>query len=126
MTPSQFRKWLHQHYDRKQPRPFLADFNAVAQAIGAPQITWAAVNHWMYERTPPAKCGPLTFEEILQMILERRANPGSASRMYTVLLTVDAQQEKAIEKRAWNSGCSPEEWLRMMLEAAINGGNLRG
>jgi hypothetical protein len=128
MTSSQFRKWIYKHYHRKQSVQFLRDFNATCQVIGAPRISWKAMSKWMYDSTrePPARWGSVEFEELLRLILERRRDPGATTRLYTINLPVTEQQERTIEQRAWHSGCAPEEWLKMMLEAAIDGGSPRG
>lgn len=120
MKSPQFRKWLYKTYGKKQPREqFVADFNAIAQAVGEPPITWAAVNHWMHDRPLPEKVGALTFERVLELIEERRANPKAATRIYTVTLPVDSDTERAIEKRAFINGVEPEELLRSALEATL-------
>jgi hypothetical protein len=120
MNPAQFRKWLATNYGRKQPREaFLRDFNAIAQALGEESILWPTVSHWMYDRQPPENIGSITFERALEMILERRQNPDATTCAYTVVLFVNDDTGKTIERRAWMAGVAPEEWLRATLETML-------
>lgn len=129
MTSTELKKWIAEHYGRGGRRDFIRDYNKIAVAIGEPEIKWRALRNWMDEqglyRRPPRKLGALDFEDVLRLILERKQNPDAVARVYTLTLPVDARQEKAIEKRAWNSGCTPDEWLKQILENAITNGGKR-
>lgn len=120
MTTLEFRNWLLATYGIKQPRDeFLADFNAIARSLGEQVINWAKVNHWMYDRQPPWRVGGLTFERVLELIVEQRRYPRAMSLLYVIALRVDSDTARVIKEQAEASGVAPEEWLRATLREML-------
>lgn len=118
MTRSDFKLWLDANYARGRRLEFVADYNAVAESLGAKPTSGSTVNHWLHDRQPPAQVAGLPFERFLSLALERRDNPAPPAATYLIHFSVDEATKQALEQIA-AGGTTVEDFLRCVLYAAV-------
>lgn len=112
-----FKSWLDANYPRGRRLRFVADYNAVAESLGAKPASGSRLNHWLHDRQPPAQVAGLPFEQFLALVLERRGAPLPAAT-YLVHFSVDEATKQALEQIA-AGGTTVEDFLRCVLYAAV-------
>ncbi len=117
MNQSDFKTWLTASYPHGRRLNFVADYNQVAEPLGARPVSAALINHWMHDRQPPAQVAGMPFDRFLALVLERRGAQQPATT-YLVHLAVDEPTKDALEEIAAN-GTSVEDFLRCVLLAAV-------
>jgi hypothetical protein len=119
MTSTELSNWILNNYGRGQRLAFVADYNATAEVLGAEPVSADALNHWLYDRKPPAEVRGMNFSAFLELVLQRKQEPSTTARIYNVTLPVDAATAQAIDEIAGESGVSAETFLRTTLYAAV-------
>ena len=117
MDKFDFPRWLRDNYGRGQRLAFVADFNAVAESLGASPISLGAngklppaLNNWLC-RNPPAQYGGLPFEQFLALVLQRKDTVIQVAKIYRLAVPVDKEMMEFLEAEAAESGTKPEHFL---------------
>lgn len=116
MTQSELRTWIETHIGPGKWLVFLALLNEIRQQKTQKPLSAGAVGKWLHDtdRNPPA-----WVESYLPLIKARHEAP-EATRVYTVSIALDRQEDAALRKVAKRAGVTPEQFLAVCLRVGLD------